>query len=647
MRFYTSLRFTMASVALAGASLGVSATDVSEFNFTHALPGIEAAPAFGFGKSDVEYDVAMKIQEPSLVGYEILGITVPIPSTGGECRPDGVIWLSEELSLMNKKFYPDTDIADGTITNYGTSENPDYQLRATFEEPYTITSDGIFVGYSITVKSLESNSKKYPVTGVSNPGAPGSLWIHCPAAAGSNAKYAEWGDRYADSGISSAMIVHLRGPRGLFNATVDSQQLVCVETGKTAPLNVSIVNYGAKSINNIDYTLYNPAGEVTASGNLVLPTEIPAYFGYKGAASVNIPSANSNADEIMTLSIDKINGEANENVAPTTDFRLVTRNQLPVRRPLIEEYTGLWCGYCPEAYVKTHQLCDIYPDDAIVLAYHCNDCLQTVSVENLPFIRVNAPSLQIDRILPVYDFENLQSMWEERRIVNCPADISVDLFWKDENKTVLVPRANVAFAFTEPEAKYKIGYALVEDNMSDESWSQKNYNFAWEGKEGPYWDIFKDSPSVHGLRYDEVMLAIPETYGFEDSLPETPEPDKNYSHEIEMNPSEALNNYSGGSNFGNPVMRNRDNLRVVAYLVNPETHEVYNAATSCYASEAKMYGASGIYSVAEHDEEVILTEYFTLSGLKVNQAPIGDPYIIINHYKNGETKSAKILQPMQ
>lgn len=621
-----------------------AASAATDFNFSYDVPGTEAATPFGVGKENVVYDVAMKIQSPSLQGFEIIGVTVPIPAKGGTCAPEASAWLSEELTLVNKKFFPDTDIADGTIINYGTEEEPDWQLRVTFDTPFTIPEEGIYVGYSLTVTDLQSWTKKYPVACVENPNAPGSLWVHCAEAIGTYAKYAEWGDRYADALTASAMIVHLRGERSEYSAGLSAKELVSVETGKSVSLPVSIHNYGSSALEYFDYSLSNPEGTVVATGTHTMDAPIPGFFGATSRTTLDIPSAPEEADEVMKLTITNINGNPNRNLTPSANFRLITRDHLPRHRPLIEEYTGLWCGYCPEAYVKIHQLRDVYPEDAVVLAYHCNDRLTTIPAGKLPFTRPNAPTITIDRTVQVYNFELLQQTWEERRSVMAPADIEVDLFWKDESKTQLIPRARVNFAFLEPGIDYRVAFALVEDKLSDPEWSQSNEGFAWAEKEGPYWDLFKDKAGVKGIVYDNVMMALPETYGFENSIPENAVAGTEYSYETSINYEDCINVYTTGSTYGNLVVKNPDNLRVVAYLVNPDTHEVYNAASSCYAADAKPYSLTEVKEI-NPEAAPIFSEFFSLSGVRLSAAPQNIPFIVVDHFNDGSVKTSKRLLP--
>lgn len=46
---------------------------------------------------------------------------------------------------------PDIMEVNGTITNYGTEASPEMRLDVTFPEPYLLTEEGVYVGYSVNV----------------------------------------------------------------------------------------------------------------------------------------------------------------------------------------------------------------------------------------------------------------------------------------------------------------------------------------------------------------------------------------------------------------------------------------------------------------------------------------------------------------
>lgn len=651
------LSFYLATLVICTGVASGAAAEISDLDFTYATPDAKTTTPFGVGKKNATYDVAMQIKNPSLTGYQITGIRVPVPATGGECYPEVSAWLASRLVLPTDTFFPDSDIPDtsfhpdveiafGEITNYGTDEEPDYQIRIDFNKPYTLTDEGIFVGYTISVKTLKNSTQKYPVAVVQTENAPGSLWVHCPQAVGSYAQYAGWGDRYNENRTSSAMTVRLRGPYADYSAaaSLGTSKPILVKAGATAALPVVISNFGRQPIESFEYTFTGQDHKEIAKETCVLPTPVPPYFGASASVTIDVPGAQKPSEEILSLSITSVNGHPNENMSAPAEVTVNTRRHLPVHRPLVEEGTGLWCRYCPEAYVKVHQLQDIYPDDVNTLVYHIYDKLQSLSMPDMP-LKFDTPSLFVDR-KPVYNFDLLQDAWEERRREFAPAEISVKLYWTDETRTILRPEATVNFALIDPEEEYRIGFALVEDGITGPEYAQTNDFYGWQSKEGPYWDLFKTSPSVEGLVFNDILMALPDPFGREGSLPDILEPDWDYKYYVDIDPAECINQYTVGAQFGKPIVNNPANLRAVAFLVNPTTNEVFNSATSGHAADAEIYASVGISGVTD-GQIPVLTEFFTLSGQRLPHAPAGEPYIVVNHYKDGSVSTAKYLHPLQ
>ena len=102
------------------------------------------------------YDVAIKLADSYFVGKTITAISVPVVSSSKVTEYS--IWLSKKLTLksVSGKKVNSPDIQTVSVT----PEND--MIQITLAEPYTITEDGVFVGYSFKVKGTSSVSN-YPV----------------------------------------------------------------------------------------------------------------------------------------------------------------------------------------------------------------------------------------------------------------------------------------------------------------------------------------------------------------------------------------------------------------------------------------------------------------------------------------------------
>ncbi len=111
----------------------------AELDFSYNNSGNEL-DIYGFAKMET-YDIAIRIDDPSLVGSKVKGFEVLAPSTGTSGHSG---WISTELKLEKKVNKPNVASKAGSVDQDG-------YLRIMFDEPYTITEEGVYVGYSLTV----------------------------------------------------------------------------------------------------------------------------------------------------------------------------------------------------------------------------------------------------------------------------------------------------------------------------------------------------------------------------------------------------------------------------------------------------------------------------------------------------------------
>lgn len=170
-----------AMTALMLAPWLASTASAEETVFTYASEGCEYS-YFGIQRN-VRHDAAMLLKEPGLVGNEIVGVSIDIPTLGEcKCDPKAAAWLTTKLGVDGEDYTYDIIRTWGEIKNYGTEEAPELRLDITFDEPYTLTEKGVYVGYSLQVLSCKTpggNTSKYPLTLVDNIDKPECFMIHC------------------------------------------------------------------------------------------------------------------------------------------------------------------------------------------------------------------------------------------------------------------------------------------------------------------------------------------------------------------------------------------------------------------------------------------------------------------------------------
>ena len=124
----------------------------------------------------------------------------------------------------------------------------------------------------------------------------------------------------------------------------------------------------------------------------------------------------------------------------------------PVHRPLIEEYTGTWCGWCIRGFVGMELMRETFGDDFIGIAYHNGDAMQITT--NYPNNVTGFPSAFLERnysIDPLYGFGNVSggiiNDMQQMAAIEVIAGIDVTAKWTSDAKTAI--DVNVRFSDTQ------------------------------------------------------------------------------------------------------------------------------------------------------------------------------------------------------
>lgn len=637
-----------------GLFLSVSQYAVAEgreYVFTYDYNGA-THDIFGVQRN-VQLDAAMLLQDPSLIGSEVIGISVEIPTKEGcSCDPVASAWLTKKLQVDGEYNLPDIQQVNGEIRNYGTEESPELRLDLTFPEPYTVTEEGVYVGYSVTVTSCNVPGSgwtaKYPIVTVCDVVKPQSFMFHCTKGSSTlPQKYPEWTDLGETMQQALAMKVLMKGQTLECGAELVPQHTLYVAADSEGAVYCDLNNLGTTPINSIDYsyTVSDSNGIIeSVSKELKLDESVIGQLGAYTTLDIPFISPDQTGNYQVELRVERINGVTNEYLG-SSKFNMVVVPFLPVNRPLVEDYTGMWCGNCPGVYVTIHQMMDKYGEDFLSLSYHTEDNLQGVATDKMPSSSYGLPKVYIgNRSTPVKN-DNIESIWRRQQRELAPADIEVQLKWADEARTTLRAESSIKFVYDEEDADYMISYALVEDDMSDPSWKQTNY-YTNEHYEGPYWDLFCGQPrSVEGLIYDDVVLYYPDTKGIPQSLPSSIVGSKEYKHDVTLSLDEAICRNKNMRNYGESILKDSNQLRVVAVLLDGKTGNVVNAASTGYSKDAPLYiDPTGGVGTVSSDSSIISTTYYSIDGTCLNSIPEKGTFISISLMSDGTVKTSKLIR---
>ena len=580
-----------------------------------ANTGTKEVKYFGTAKKE-SFDVAMLLADKYTKGKKIETIKVPFPKNAeiGNVK----IWLTKKLTLENKKNVADVMTLDATMD--------DSTAIVKFATPYTIDSDTLYIGYSFDVVELTERTQ-LPISLINEKGVQG-LWTH------SSRTYRSWLDKSIYG--CSAIQVELSGFNAndaYFEGFKDYYNQVNIAT----PINLTLLNRGYNGIKSIDYSY--SVGDKKVSDHLTLDAPIPACLNASTEFTVTLPAIEAKGKYPVTFSIDKVNGEANSEVA-TANSTMAIYNKLPKHRPVMEEFTGTWCGNCARGWIGLEVMTRLHPD-FIALAYHSGDVMQVIDQKNfLGFDTENPayPMANIDRVYtdidPYYGADmtpfGIEEIWKKQAEILAPASLETEAAFTPDGKDI---KAKAILEFPEDANdadKYSVEFVLVTDGLHGEGQAWEQSNYLEENEKGDYpfpeADIFfAGSSSIPNMHYNDVVVATTRLRDGLIKLPAKVEAEKAFSIEGTITEVDSIKNMA---NY--PVIQDSKNLRIVALLLN-EKGEIVNGA------QAKVtgYETTGIRNINNNAAEADVPAIYNLQGHRLQTMQKG---LNIIRTKDGKTK---------
>lgn len=612
----------LGAIIMAAAFAGYSSDSYADNGLItySANNGTKEVKYFGTNKKE-SFDVAMLLADKYAKGKKIETIKVPFPKDAeiGNVK----IWLTKKLTLVNKKNVPDVMSLDATMN--------DSTAIVKLTTPYTIDSDTLYIGYSFDVVEL-TDKTQLPISLINEKGVQG-LWTH------SNRTYRSWMDKSTYG--CSAMQVELSGFNAndaYFEGFKDYYNQVNIAT----PIKLTLLNRGYNGIKSIDYSY--SVGDKKGSDRLTLDVPTPAYLNASTEFTITLPAIEAKGKYPVTFSIDKVNGEANSETA-TANSTMEIFNKLPKHRPVMEEFTGTWCGNCARGWIGLEVMTRLHPE-FIALAYHSGDVMQVIDQKLfLGFDTENPsyPMANIDRVYtdidPYYGADmtplGIEELWKKQAEILAPASLETEAAFTPDGKNIKA-KATLEFPEAANDAdKYSVEFVLVADSLHGEgqAWEQSNYledNDTQSNYPFPEANIFfAGSSSIPNMHYNDVVVATTRLRDGLIKLPAKVEAEKAFSIEGEIANVDSIKNKSGF-----PVIQDSKNLRIVALLLN-EKGQIMNGAKA----KVTGYETTGIRNINNNATEADVPAIYNLQGHRLQTMQKG---LNIIRTKDGKTKKVML-----
>ncbi len=357
---------------------------------------------------------------------------------------------------------------------------------------------------------------------------------------------------------------------------------------------VTITNSGLNGIQNFTCEVSVNGAKVDEK-TITLDKPITQILDYS-TVNVTLNTGEQAGTQKIELALTKVNGEANEkeSVAKGTLFVL---SEAAKKKPLIEEYTGTWCGWCTRGWVALEMLAAEFEDDVVLVASHNSDPMEIDEYMDVQDIYIEGfPSMLINRLTdvdPYYGSSDGTPYYIKNDVELAiadiaPASIAVKAVWADEAKTKINISTESKFFFDDENSSIAIGYILVADGLTGtgRSWAQSNYYSDYDDEYGndPYLgDLTRMDSYLLDMTYNHVAVAgWGVTNGVEGSIsgPVKAGEAINGTFEADLNGlliGEDRVSEDPEDHVTVLDMIQDKKLKVVAFLINKNSGEVINA----------------------------------------------------------------------
>ena len=539
------------------------------------------------------------------------------------------IWISKSLpdDISNADYVQNVDQASLN----GGDEAEDRQGMVNDVElttPYIVGSDGVYIGYALTITDASDGTTKFPVVTFDGQEA-NSLFARTSTTT------EKWSDLAEEGFGKLALKILIEGKFSENSASPNTMQdLVLVKNG-TGKSKLVLFNEGSAGINSIDYTITTD-GVAGTEQHLDID---PPVKTMGAQCTINLPVAADAKIGITekTITITKVNGKANEAENKSATFKLTTVGKQVNRGVVVEENTGTGCGWCPRGWAGMKKMRDKFGENFVGIAIHQYNDTDPMYCQNYAKINFGgAPTCKIDRnetIDPFYGSEeDICVDFKEALARIATVGVSVTGKLNADNTAV------TATATIEPlvSGTYEIAYALIGDGLTGTAsvWKQMNSYYQYVAANvdnDPYLSLFckggKYSSTKVTLVYDDVMLAS--SYNLENA------------NEAKIDPLQEGKVVTNTYTFPLPtktVLKEAiekagyDKLAVIAMIIRKDG-KIENAAKFYLSNDP-----AGVEGISENKSELKEVARYTIDGRRISTPQRG-----LNIVKMSDGSTVKVL----
>lgn len=562
---------------------------------------IDYDSGLGFGSaSTFDAGIAVPMTDRFVSGSTINAVRIWFGPDVSKLSTDLTVWISTQQP---------TDIAAAdyvqTVAKSSLTQGANDIALST---PFAVDGRDIFVGFTFSTRSAA-----YPLVSNGADAQNSFLFRH---------NGDQWYDFNGQGYGKLAIQLLLDGgdyPRDCAAAT-DFGRIVVLQ-GKHGSASFSFTNAGANPITSITYGLSTDDANVVEERTV---TVSPVGFGGSKSITVDLGLAEQARKYTKQITIAKVNGNDNAEKRRTAYGDLIAVSSAPAVLPVVEEFTGTWCGYCPYGTVGMQAAHEAYGDRVALIAVHSGDVMQVSSYDDV----VNAyasgfPSSQINRSGTSYYPYYLKSYLTKFFDRLTQGSLELNAVWTDEEKTAVEFRTTTRFFYDGDEELYGLAFVLVEDGLkgSGSRWAQTNY-LSGQSVEADMAFWSKAGSTVSNLQYDHVAVA---GWDVKDGV--------DGSVESSVRDGAVQEFVFTGDISASTLIQDKAKLTAIALLIDRKNGFIVNAARSEIAD-----AATGV-SRLEGERSAAVTGYYSIDGKRLAAPARG-----VNLVKFSDGRTEKVIR---
>lgn len=350
-----------------------------------------------------------------------------------------------------------------------------------------------------------------------------------------------------------------------------------VAPGDKVGVIVEVTNMASNAIKDVEISLQYEGEETQTMSSVIyseydenenlIPGEIP--YEYIGLAFAEFDSPKKEGNFRYTLKITKINGEDENKSDSEINGYILCLSDGFEKNVVVEEATGLWCGYCPIGIAGMEYIKENYSEYGVIgVALHGGDAMDVLYYGAFsPIVDYfeSFPGCYYNRNFSYAGYPSPEDFeYDLPRLIETPACASIEATLDPtEDNSIIRLSTKSKFLLSGEEGEYEIGYTVIEDNVGP--YRQTNY---LSGKPDDESYGFGSKPDPFLTKFNDVARNCSQPMGIEGSLPSV----------------EKGGNYDYACDIKLDDVRDVNNCRVVAMIINKKSGFIENAAVVEYPS---------------------------------------------------------------